>query len=106
MGVRNAVIENFKNIEQRNDKGQLWENFVILEMLKKINNNRTLASQYFWRTYDGAEIDLVMQEQGDIFAYEIKYNKNRKKPPLSWSKEFKNYSFASINIDNFQEYLF
>jgi len=104
LGVRNAVIENFKDIDQRNDKGQLWENFVILEMRKKINNNRELASQYFWRTYDGAEIDLVEQKQDEIYAYEIKYNKIRKNPPVSWSKEFKDYSFNTITINNFYNF--
>ncbi len=105
LGVRNAVLENFKDIDQRNDKGQLWENFVILEMRKNMNNKRIIASQHFWRTYDGAEIDLVEQKQGDIYAYEIKYNKSRTKPPLSWAENFKDYSFATININNFQEYL-
>jgi len=104
LGVRNAVIENFKDIDQRNDKGQLWENFVILEMRKKINNNRILASQHFWRTYDGAEIDLVEQKQEDIYAYEIKYNKTRNKPPMSWSENFENYIFHTITINNFYKF--
>ena len=73
-------------------------------MRKKINNNRILASQYFWRTYDGAEIDLVEQKQDEIYAYEIKYNKIRKNPPVSWSKEFKDYSFNTITINNFYNF--
>lgn len=104
LGVRNAVIENFKDINQRNDKGQLWENFVILEMRKKMNNNRILASQHFWRTYDGAEIDLVEQKEGDIHAFEIKYNKSRNKPPSSWSENFKDYTFNTITINNFYNF--
>ncbi len=104
LGVRNAVIENFKDIDQRNDKGQLWENFVILEMRKKINNKRELASQYFWRTYDGAEIDLIEQRQEKIYAYEIKYNKIKKNPPKSWSDNFEDYSFDTITINNFYNF--
>ncbi len=104
LGVRNAVIENFKDIDQRNDKGQLWENFVILEMRKKMNNNRILASQYFWKTYDGAEIDLVEEKQGNICAYEIKYSKIRNKPPASWSENFKDASFDTITINNFHKF--
>ncbi len=37
-----------------------------------------MSSQYFWRTYDGAEIDLAEQRQDEIYAYEIKYNKIKK----------------------------
>ena len=73
-------------------------------MRKKINNNRELVSQYFWRTYDGAEIDLIEQRQEKIYAYEIKYNKIKKNPPKSWSDNFKDYSFDTITINNFHKF--
>jgi uncharacterized protein len=30
-GIRNAIIDNFKPLELRNDVGALWENFIITE---------------------------------------------------------------------------
>ncbi|QGY43877.1 AAA family ATPase [Maribellus comscasis] len=35
IGVRNAIIENFSNPESRPDIGALWENFIIVERLKR-----------------------------------------------------------------------
>ena len=33
-GLRNAVIDNFKPLAQRDDAGRLWENFLIAECRK------------------------------------------------------------------------
>jgi len=41
-GIRNAVIQNFNPIAIRNDLGELWENYVIMERLKREN---TFANQ-------------------------------------------------------------
>jgi uncharacterized protein len=34
-GIRNALINNFSLLEQRNDIGQLWENYLVMERLKR-----------------------------------------------------------------------
>ena len=49
VGVRNAVIDNFKSLADRNDTGQLWENFIIAERLKMLAFKNTPAGLYFWR---------------------------------------------------------
>ena len=47
-GVRNAVINNFNPISSRNDVGMLWENFMIMERLKKQEYERLFSNNYFW----------------------------------------------------------
>jgi len=59
LGIRNTIINNFNFLNNRADKGALWENFFILERLKYREYHNIYANQYFWRTYDGNEIDLV-----------------------------------------------
>ncbi|MCK4758448.1 MAG: ATP-binding protein, partial [Candidatus Aminicenantes bacterium] len=49
-GIRNAVIQNFNPIAIRNDLGELWENYVITERLKKREYLRQSGNTYFWRT--------------------------------------------------------
>lgn len=49
-GVRNAVIGIFTPLDLRQDKGALWENFLIAERLKQNLYKRTAAKSYFWRT--------------------------------------------------------
>ena len=52
--------------------GALWKNFVLAERLKWLHSHQTLASAYFWRTYTGAEIDIVEEREGGLYALECK----------------------------------
>lgn len=104
LGVRNALINNFNPLELRNDVGALWENFVILERLKFRKAKNINASQFFWRTYDGAEIDLVEQMSGKLFGYEIKWGKE-KTAPLSFL-EYPNSEYKLINKENYIDFLY
>lgn len=49
--------------------GASWEGYVIEEVLKNANPDE----QYFWRTHNGAEIDLVVVKDGRIFGVECKW---------------------------------
>jgi uncharacterized protein len=73
-GVRNALIQNFSLIEQRNDQGALWENFIISERIKFLHYQRRKVNHWFWRTTDQVEIDWVEEEDGVLRAFEFKYN--------------------------------
>lgn len=87
LGIRNAIINNFNFLEERNDTGQLWENFILVERMKFQNYHKIYSNNYFWRTYDGAEVDLVEEREGKLFGYEFKWNKKRtKRIPELWKK--------------------
>ena len=34
-GIRNAIVSQFNALEDRNDIGELWENFILMERIKK-----------------------------------------------------------------------
>jgi predicted AAA+ superfamily ATPase len=103
LGIRNALINNFNPLELRSDIGALWENFLILERLKYRKVNSIHATQYFWRTYDGAEIDLIEQMKGELFGYEFKWGRERTSP-RSWL-EYPNSHYKLINRENFIDFL-
>ncbi|MGD9303375.1 MAG: ATP-binding protein [Desulfobacterales bacterium] len=105
VGIRNAIIGNFNPLEIRNDVGQLWENYVITERLKRQEYLREAANSYFWRTYDKKEIDLVEERQGNLFGYEIKWAKARVKAPKDWQKTYKSAGFEIINKENYLQYI-
>ncbi len=88
-GIRNAVINDFRPIELRNDLGALWENFVVMELMKKYEYQRRYASFYFWRTYDQKELDLVVDENGQLSGYEIKWRDDKAKIPHLWIETYK-----------------
>lgn len=105
LGIRNAVIRNFNPINLRNDKGQLWENFCINERLKYLNNNRILANRYFWRTWEGSEIDYIEESGGLLSAYEFKWNVHKKaKPPKTWRDTYDS-SFELINKESILKFV-
>ncbi len=104
-GIRNAVIKRFSPLNQREDIGNLWENFVIAERFKLALAQRKTTQFFYWRTYDGAEIDLIEQTDNTINAFEIKVKKIRQKPPQSWSQVIKKYTFETVTMDNFGKFL-
>lgn len=105
LGIRNIVVDNMKALKDRNDVGQLWENFLIIERMKFLRYKKEPASQYFWRTYTGAELDYVEERGGALFGYEFKYGGRKVKPPQNWSKTYSNASFSIINNNNFLEFI-
>ncbi len=61
------------SLKVRLSEGQVFENFVISEIRKRlILANMDENSIYFYRTQAGAEIDLIVDTQDRVFAYEIK----------------------------------
>jgi len=105
-GLRNLIIANLNPIEQRNDIGMLWENYVISERLKYQRYNKMIVNNYFWRTYDQQEIDWVEERGGKLYGYEFKWNpKKRVKIPRAWEKEYKESEFEVIHQDNYLDWI-
>ncbi len=104
-GVRNAIINNFNELEFRNDFGQLWENYIITERIKYLSYNKIFVDTYFWRTYSQQEIDWIEEKDGKLSAYEIKYQKKKVKIPPQWEQFYKNSDFTLINKDNFLDFI-
>ena len=71
LGLRNVLVNYFSPLEQRADKGPLFENYVFRSLADQIDNDKIK----FWRTADGNEVDFVLEEnnkQGR--AIEVKFN--------------------------------
>jgi len=102
-GVRNALINNFNVLDLRNDVGELWENYLVIERLKRQEYLVEFANSYFWRTYNQKEIDLVEEREGKLFGYEMKWGKARTKPPKEWLEAYPNANWQLINRENYLE---
>jgi hypothetical protein len=103
-GIRNILIDNTKSLNDRNDQGALWENFIIAERRKYLLYNQKNFSCYFWRTYSGTEIDYVEEIMAEYFAYEIKSGKSKTRIPGSWSGEYGS-NFQIISKQNYLEFI-
>jgi len=104
-GIRNAVIANFNPIESRNDIDALWENYMISERLKYQEYKRLSSNNYFWRTYEQQEIDLVEENSGKLFGYEFKWKPQNSIAPKQWVETYKDASYLEINQDNYLKFI-
>lgn len=78
-GIRNTMFGGFGPPTKRSDTGALWENAVYTEILKSCD---LLDEVFFWRTKNGAEVDMVLRRRGEIAGIEVKAGVF-KKPKLS-----------------------
>lgn len=105
-GIRNALIVNYNQPTLRQDIGPLWENFIISERQKYIHYNNLWSNNYFWRTHDQQEIDYIEDRNDKLYAFEIKWNKNKKVfLSKSFENAYPNCEFELINSDNYENFI-
>lgn len=107
LGIRNAIIGNLSQIENRTDAGELWENFVIAERLKKNAYSGSFAQSYFWRTRQQSEIDYIEEEDGKLSSFEFKWNERKAnvKCPEVFKNAYPETTFKVITPKNIEEFL-
>ncbi|KUJ62531.1 ATPase [Flavobacteriaceae bacterium CRH] len=105
-GIRNAIINNFNSINSRNDVGDLWENYLAYERIKKQNYQKIKSNNYFWRTYDQQEMDWLEEIADKLEGFEFKWNENKKaKIPTAFAKAYPEANFMVINKSNYLDFI-
>ena len=104
LGIRNALINSFSEIDQRVDVGALWENFAILERLKLIQAKKWYRNVYFWRIRNKKEIDYVEDYDGRLYGYEFKWGNGRYSVPSEFLEEYSNSSITIVSRNNAKEF--
>lgn len=105
-GIRNALLNDFRLAELRNDMGVLWENYMISERYKHKRYSAWWTNSYFWRTHHQQEIDYVEERDGKFYAFEFKWKSTKNvKLPESFAKAYPNHSFEVITPDNFEGFI-
>lgn len=103
-GVRNMILGNFTPLALRQDKGALWENFLIAERLKQHSYKNTNTKMYFWRTKQQQEVDLVEEQNGIITGFEFKWSAKKKvRLPKTFVNEY-NAKEEIIDRTNFRKF--
>nr|WP_294894612.1 ATP-binding protein [uncultured Pedobacter sp.] len=105
-GIINAVTRNFNTLNNRNDVGALWENYMISERIKYLQQNQLEAETFFWRTTQQQEIDYIEKTVEALLAVEFKWNpKAKAKIPLTFLKAYNNVQIQIISRENRFEFL-
>lgn len=105
-GIRNALIANFNQLELRQDIGALWENFVFSERMKYLHYQQKWTNTWYWRTKEQKEIDCIEESDGQITAFEFKWQPNAKfKAPKLFLENYPNSLYKIIHRDNIEDFL-
>ena len=104
-GVRNSLIEDFRQPDKRDDVGKVWENYLVSERMKLLANNQLYRSSYFWRNVNQSEIDYLESYDGKLEAYELKWNPKRKISTYAFRNSYPESSVHKIDRDSFREFL-
>jgi len=100
-GIRNAIVSNFNDLTLRDDIGKLWENFLVGERLKTQEYLKIHANNYFWRTWEGQEVDWVEEREGKLFGYEFKYSEEKIEKPKLFLATYPQAKAQLVNKDNY-----
>lgn len=76
LGIRNILIQDFRDLDLRQDRGGVFENFIVLEMEKIRRLSNTKVNFYFYREYGGKEVDIIVEDyKKNYTTIEIKSKK-------------------------------
>ncbi len=105
-GVRNALIQNFNDIDFRNDMDALWKNYVISERIKWMRMNRIKNPYFFWKTHTNQQMDFLEIRDNKIFAYKTDWRKKKQlKFPKSFSESYPTAKNGVINRSTYWPFL-
>lgn len=105
LGIRNYIINSLNDMEFRNDIGQLFENYFIMERIKyHYNHKMFLPLIYFWRTHSQLEVDYIEEENGIFKAFECKW-KEEKASFNEFKKSYPNNETFVVNNKNIADFL-
>lgn len=99
IGVRNALVDIVSPMPERSDKGAIFENFFVIERMKKGSLEIFSPEIMFWRARTGQEIDVIEKSGPNIFAFECKW-KEIVSAPKKFLKAYPKAKFTSVNVKN------
>ena len=105
-GIRNAILKNFSPLALRNDTGALWENFLLAERMKRNAYSDYFCNTYFWRTTSQQEIDYVEDANGQLHAFEFKWQQKKlTRFPAAFLENYPGSPTTAITQDNFDAFV-
>ena len=83
-GLRNSILNNFLPLDNRMDKGMLFENYIYNEL-----QNNFEGKINYWRTTGKAEVDFIMQLNNELIPVEVKSQTKIRRSYRSFLKTYK-----------------
>jgi len=105
VGIRNSIIQQYQPTDMRSDKGALWENFLVAERLKHLQTLSMRPNRYFWRTQQQVEIDYIEERDGQLRAFEFKWQDKNARVPAAFANAYPGSTFEVVHRDNFEAFV-
>lgn len=104
-GLRNAIINQFNPVRMRNDIGALWENFMVVERMKRNVYSNYYTNIYFWRNKNQQEIDYVEERNGKLNVFEFKWSVAKVKFPNEFVNMYQPKQTLVVSKENYQQFI-
>ena len=65
-------IESPKQLDRDKMRGAIFENYIVMEVLKHRYNQGRAGGVYFYRDSNSNEVDILLKQGGEITAIEVK----------------------------------
>lgn len=100
LGLRNFSLNMFGRLENNEQLGLIFQNFIYNKINKEIEEN--LKTINFWRTKEGAEVDFIVRDGLSLLPIEVKFS-NFSKVEISRSfrsfiKDYKPKEAKVVNL--------
>jgi predicted AAA+ superfamily ATPase len=105
LGVRNSIIQQYQALDLRSDKGALWENFLVVERLKYLQEKGLRPNRYFWRTHQDVELDYIEERDGQLSAFEFKWQHKQVGLPKAFATAYPGSVFSLVHQGNFEGFI-
>lgn len=107
IGLRNSIIKNHNKLDIRSDAGALFENYVVMERIKYLNNHRIFVNNYFWQNNKQKEVDYIEEYMGYLYAYEYKLSERKTSSLKLFNEEYseKVKNSQVITYDNYDQFV-
>lgn len=73
LGFRNFSLSDFRDLSDRNDFGAVMENCAYNLM----RNRYPQSLIKYWRTKSKAEVDFIIEKEGAVYPFEVKYSSKK-----------------------------
>ena len=88
LGVRNALLRRPLDRPLSDERGFLLEHLVAFELYRRIGGVLPRSALFFYRTRHGAEIDFILEVDGQLWAIEVKSGRRVDRRDLRALKSF------------------
>lgn len=108
-GIRNYVVGDWRPVNMRGpvEAGHLWENYLVAERAKWRLVHEPETREFFWRTAQQQEVDLVEESASGVKAFEFKWNPRKAGvlPPKTFRTAYPDAECQTITPETVFEFL-